>query len=45
MGIGRGDNVSLPWPIHTIDFEASSLDDGTYPIEVGMHAGLRPPVI
>lgn len=26
----------LPWPVHTIDFEASSLDDGTYPIEVGV---------
>lgn len=27
---------TLPWPLHTIDFEASSLDDGTYPIEVGI---------
>lgn len=27
---------SMPWPIFTIDFEASSLDDGTYPIEVGV---------
>ncbi len=26
----------LPWPLYTIDFEASSLDDGTYPIEVGV---------
>ena len=25
----------LPWPLHTIDFEASSLDNG-YPIEVGV---------
>lgn len=28
--------ITLPWPIVTIDFEASSLDDGTYPIEVGV---------
>lgn len=27
---------AMPWPIITIDFEASSLDDGTYPIEVGV---------
>jgi hypothetical protein len=26
----------LPWPLFTIDFEASSLDRGTYPIEVGV---------
>lgn len=26
----------LPWPLFTIDFEASSLDAGTYPIEVGI---------
>ena len=26
----------LPWPLLTIDFEASSLDEGTYPIEVGV---------
>lgn len=26
----------LPWPLMTIDFEASSLDEGTYPIEVGV---------
>lgn len=27
---------ALPWPLVTIDFEASSLDEGTYPIEVGV---------
>ena len=27
---------ALPWPLITIDFEASSLDEGTYPIEVGV---------
>jgi hypothetical protein len=27
---------SLPWPICTIDFEASSLDVGNFPIEVGL---------
>lgn len=26
----------MPWPLLTIDFEASSLDEGTYPIEVGV---------
>src|SRR5450631_2081424 len=26
----------LPWPICTIDFEASSLEVGTFPIEVGL---------
>lgn len=26
----------LPWPLFTIDFEASSLDDGSYPIEIGV---------
>lgn len=28
--------AALPWPLVTIDFEASSLDEGTYPIEVGV---------
>lgn len=42
MVIGRRDAVSLPWPIHTIDFEASSLDDGTYPIEVGIARWVAP---
>lgn len=27
---------SVTWPLFTIDFEASSLDSGTYPIEVGV---------
>ncbi len=32
-----GDAITnLPWPLFTIDFEASSLDSGTYPIEVGI---------
>ncbi|KAA2235883.1 hypothetical protein [Salinarimonas soli] len=26
----------LPWPLYTIDFEASSLEPGGYPIEVGL---------
>jgi hypothetical protein len=26
----------LPWPLYTIDFEASSLEPGGYPIEVGI---------
>ncbi|MDY6947270.1 MAG: hypothetical protein SXG53_16285 [Pseudomonadota bacterium] len=30
------DPTPIGWPIQTIDFEASSLDDGTYPIEVGV---------
>ena len=42
MVIGRRDAVFLPWPIHTIDFEASSLDDGTYPIEVGIGRWVAP---
>jgi hypothetical protein len=28
--------TSLPWPLHVIDFEASSLDVMGYPIEVGV---------
>ena len=28
--------MALPWPVFTIDFEASSPDRGTYPIEVGI---------
>ena len=28
--------TTLPWPIATIDFEASSLDGDSYPIEVGI---------
>ena len=27
---------SLPWPLFTIDFEASTLGPGSYPIEVGV---------
>ena len=26
----------LPWPLYAIDFEASSLEDNSYPIEVGI---------
>ena len=34
---GIGDIAArLPWPLFTIDFEASSLEPGTYPIEVGV---------
>ncbi|MFG1243882.1 hypothetical protein V5F31_16020 [Xanthobacter sp. V7C-4] len=29
-------NTKLSWPVRTIDFEASSLEDGSYPIEVGV---------
>ncbi|RPF71115.1 3'-5' exonuclease family protein [Aurantiacibacter spongiae] len=36
------DTRPLPWPLHTIDFEASSLDDGTYPIEVGVARWVSP---
>lgn len=28
--------TALPWPLHVIDFEASSLDLNGYPIEVGL---------
>ena len=31
-----GPQMTDVWPLCTIDFEASSLDDGTYPIEVGI---------
>lgn len=34
--------ASLPWPLVTIDFEASSLDPAGYPIEVGLAAWPRP---
>lgn len=34
--MGEAVIASMPWPIFTIDFDASSLDDGTYPIEVGV---------
>ncbi|HQS49032.1 MAG: hypothetical protein B7Y12_03285 [Rhizobiales bacterium 24-66-13] len=27
---------TIPWPLRIIDFEASSLEDGGYPIEVGV---------
>lgn len=30
------DEFKLPWPITIIDFEASSLEEGSYPIEVGV---------
>lgn len=29
-------NLTFPWPLRVIDFEASSLEDGSYPIEVGI---------
>lgn len=32
----------LPWPLHTIDFEASSLEPGSYPIEVGICRWMSP---
>lgn len=28
--------MKLPWPLHVIDFEASSLEPSGYPIEVGL---------
>lgn len=28
--------AGLPWPVAAIDFEASSLDEDSYPIEVGL---------
>jgi hypothetical protein len=28
--------IKLSWPVRVIDFEASSLEDGGYPIEVGL---------
>ena len=34
--------LSIEWPLFTIDFEASSLDIGTYPIEVGVCRWLSP---
>jgi len=30
------EKFELPWPITVIDFEASSFDEGSYPIEVGV---------
>jgi hypothetical protein len=33
---------SLPWPLFTIDFEASSLAPGSYPIEVGVCRWISP---
>ncbi|GGF74608.1 hypothetical protein GCM10007301_38090 [Azorhizobium oxalatiphilum] len=30
------ENTKLTWPVKAIDFEASSLEDGSYPIEVGI---------
>lgn len=32
----------LLWPLITIDFDASSLDGGTYPIEVGICRWMAP---
>ena len=34
--------VAMPWPLFTIDFEASSLEPGSYPIEVGICRWLTP---
>lgn len=42
MDAGPEDPRPLLWPLYTIDFEASSLDDGTYPIEVGIARWLSP---
>lgn len=41
-----GDSIrkALPWPIFTIDFEASSLGPGSYPIEVGVCRWAAPDV-
>lgn len=33
---------ALPWPLFTIDFEASSLAPGSYPIEVGIARWVAP---
>jgi hypothetical protein len=32
----------LPWPIHTLDFEASGLGEFTYPIEIGVARWMLP---
>lgn len=44
MTAGLGDEAPLPWPLFTIDFEASSLEAGSYPIEVGICRWLSPEV-
>ena len=36
--------ANLPWPLHAIDIEASSLDEGSYPIEVGVAIWRAPDV-
>jgi len=38
----REDIAVLSWPIVTLDFEASSLTDRSYPIEVGVSRWSRP---
>lgn len=30
------EEIKLSWPVRVIDFEASSLEDGSFPIEVGL---------
>ena len=34
--LGSSTKPLLPWPVAVIDFEASSLDQDSYPIEVGL---------
>lgn len=36
MDTGSEDNTPIWWPIATIDFEASAIGAGSYPIEVGV---------
>ncbi|MBX9651052.1 MAG: hypothetical protein K2X57_28785 [Xanthobacteraceae bacterium] len=34
--------MTIDWPVATIDFEASALDEDSYPIEVGIAVMLQP---
>jgi hypothetical protein len=34
--MAREPSTTLSWPLYAIDFEASSLEDCSYPIEVGI---------
>ncbi len=38
MDVPKNDQLiqKLPWPLYTLDFEASSLDRRSYPIEIGI---------
>lgn len=38
----RLDGVDLPWPLFTLDFEASGLGELTYPIELGIARWTQP---